>query len=73
MCLPAEMLMEKQQQQVKYGSGTVFATARMICDFDKLGLPWMIENPLLSRLWHMPEVKALINQSNVEFVKTHMC
>ena len=58
MGLPPEMLSERQQQQVKDGNETMFATVRMIREFDKLGLPWMIENPLSSRLWLTPAIKS---------------
>ena len=58
MGLPPEMLSERQQQQVKDGNESIFATVRMIREFDQLGLPWMIENPLSSRLWLTPAVNS---------------
>ena len=71
--LPQEQLSEKQIKQVKDGNETMYATLRMIREFDRLGLPWMVENPLSSRLWLTPGFKALMKQDNVDFVSLHMC
>ena len=51
----------------------MYATLRMIREFDKLGLPWMVENPQSSRLWLTAGFQALIAQSNVELIVLHMC
>ena len=66
------MLSKTQQQQVEDDNRTMFATVRTIREFDKSGLPWMIENPLSSRRWLTPAFKSWIKQSHVEFVPFHM-
>ena len=53
MGLPLEQLSDKQIKQVKDGNETMYATVRLIREFDKLGLPWMIENPLSLRPWQL--------------------
>ena len=73
MGLPASQLTEKQIKQVKDGNETLFATVRMIREFDQLKLPLMIENPLSSRLFLTPAVLSLMKQDNVTLVKLHMC
>ena len=57
MGLAPELLSEKQLQQVKDGNETMLATVRMVKEFDKLKLPWAIENPLSSRLWLTPAIQ----------------
>ena len=73
MGLPAEFLSEKQAQQVKDGNETMFATVRLVREFDRLKLPWAIENPLSSRLWLTAGIKSLMNGEHVQFIKLHMC
>ena len=51
----------------------MYASLRMIREFDRLGLPWIVENPQTSRLWLCPGFVALMKQSNVQFVVFHMC
>ena len=73
MGLPHAQLSEKQIQQLKDGNETMYATLRMIREFDRLGLPFIVENPQSSRLWLTPGFQALIAQDNVELVIFHMC
>ena len=51
----------------------MYASLRKIKEFDRLGLPWVVENPQSSRLWLCPGFVALMKQTNVQFVSFHMC
>ena len=39
----------------------------------QLHIPWVVENPLSSLLWHTSVVAGAFDKWNVEFVKLHMC
>ena len=71
--LPISQLSPKQIITLKDGNETMYASLRMIREFDRLGLPWIVENPQTSRLWLCPGFVALMKQANVQFVVFHMC
>ena len=71
--LPISQLSPKQITTLKDGNETMYASLRMIREFDRLGLPWIVENPQSSRLWLCPGFVALMKQTNVQLVVFHMC
>jgi hypothetical protein len=66
-------LSEKDQAKVDEGNATLRASLKIIMAFQDLELPWILENPNSSRLWHCDGVKAVAALDSSEKVVTDYC
>ena len=66
-------LNEKDQEKVKRANNMLFGACKVIRKCLRLGTCGYLENPLSSRIWKTPQIRRLLQDHRVQFVKTHLC
>ena len=54
---PVKPFSEKDIKSLELGNKTMRSTLRLLKLFTKLKIPWALENPYSSNMWHVPSLK----------------
>ena len=49
------------------------ATLVLIRCFEEVGIPWCLENPASSNMWHIPRLVALAKLAHVQLIEVDQC
>ena len=63
----------KLQDQVDIGTQLMKLTAQFCAYASQASVPWVIENPQSSLIWHTAEFSGLCRDLDVSQIVTHMC
>ena len=66
-------LNERQTAKVLEANRITRAVIRLVRAMDRAGLPWIVENPDSSLIWHLPFFRDIVNKSHVEVVRADHC
>ena len=55
------------------GNATLIATIKLIKLFNRHKIPWIMENPATSRIWHIPELLEAFKRANAHWITTDFC
>ena len=66
-------LSEKHQCKVDVGNNCLRAVLQLIGACIKLDIPWILEQPLTSRMWLTPELINIASRSSVHVVRCDQC
>ena len=70
---PAKPLSERDKASLDMGNRTMRATLELIRCFEQEGVPWCLENPATSNMWHVPQLMALARKSHVQLIEVDQC
>jgi len=68
-----DKLPDKAQAHLEQGNRILVAALLVLSFLEHHHVPYLIENPLTSILWCLPEIRHLCEQPHVRTVHTHMC
>ena len=71
--LPSHFLSAKDQVRVATGNRCMRSALRILKVLDQLRLPWCLENPATSKIWCLPPLQQLMQQSHVQAVTVDFC
>lgn len=71
--IPARFLSEKDQQKIQLGNEVFMTVYEVALLCVALGIPFIIENPLSSKAWYLPEMEHLLSLQCCSFVHTDFC
>ena len=71
--LPLKPLSERDKASLDMGNRTMKATLLLIRCFEKEGIPWCLENPASSNMWHVPQLRALLKRPHIQLVEIDQC
>lgn len=63
----------KDQEKVRVGNQCLRSTLRIIGWLDKMGVPWVLENPHSSKMWFVEELITLQNSPHTHVIVTDFC
>ena len=64
---------EKDAEKLRVGNACMRAALKLIRFFHKHRIPWIMEHPASSKAWRLPEVKAILVMTNVQFTTCDFC
>ena len=65
---PRKPFSEKDSRSLEMGNRTMRSTLRLLRLFTRLGIPWALENPFSSNMWHLPELRKYWTSGKAELV-----
>ena len=71
--LPPQLLSEADRKKVSDGNACAQATLKIIAWCDRLQLPWIVANPISSKLWQLPEFQRLLHADHTEVAVIDFC
>ena len=66
-------LNEREQTAIDNGNKTTRATIRILRVLNRARVPWILENPASSRMWHIPELQRACRRASGHFRCTDFC
>lgn len=63
----------KDQEKVRIGNQCLRSSLRIIRWLDRLGVPWILENPHSSKMWFIPELVELQHAAHTQVIVTDFC
>ena len=66
-------LSPKELLVASIGNATARSSFRLIREFERLGIPCLLENPVSSQLFYLPPLRRLMKLSSCHFISTDMC
>ena len=66
-------LSDKDQQQLEAGNKITKAALEIIRCLERFSVPYIIENPLTSILWWLPQIKRIAAREHVHFRTDDFC
>ena len=70
---PAKPFSERDKASLEMGNRTMRATLVLIRCFEEVGIPWCLENPASSNMWHIPRLVALAKLPHVQLIEVDQC
>ncbi len=64
---------EKDHLSLQYGNKILKATIKILYLLLELRIPAIMENPRSSRMWHIPQIKRLLDSALTTFVICDLC
>lgn len=71
--VPKHILSDADALRVQVGNRCVRAALRMIRALERHQVPWILEQPLTSRMWDLGPFRQLRKQSHIAFESLHQC
>ena len=70
---PGKPLSTRDRESLRLGNATMRATLVLIKCFEECKVPWCLENPASSNMWHVPQLKKLLKEKHIRLVEIDQC
>ena len=71
--IPQRFLNEKEAASIKLGNACFRTCIQLIHELNLHSLPWILENPWMSRCWQLPPIRRLLQQHSAFLCRGDFC
>ena len=71
--IPQQFLTEKERQSIQLGNKCFKTCLKLMKVFDSLHIPYILENPLTSKAWRLPEMMSHAQSPFISMIRADFC